>query len=63
MPQLQTSPPRALQPADYEDMRAQIYELGGRASQAGLSHIAFALEVVVLLLNEAQADGKRPGAD
>jgi hypothetical protein len=45
-------------------MRAQIYALGHRASQAGLSHITFALEVVVLLLDEAQAaDGTRPRAD
>jgi len=55
--------PGALQPADYEDMRAQAREMAHRTSQAGLSHIAYALEVVGVLLDEAEAtSGKRPDA-
>ncbi len=52
------SPP-ALQPADYEDMRAQTLALAHRASEAGLSHVAYALEVVGILLAEAEAAGCR----
>ena len=52
------SPP-ALQPADYEDMRAQTLALADRVSAVGLSHIAYALEVVVVLLDDAEAAGCR----
>ncbi len=53
--------PHALQPTDYADMRAQVDELAQRASEAGLSHIAYALEVVGVLLAEAEAtSGTRP---
>jgi hypothetical protein len=55
----------ALQPADYEDMRAQARGLEDRAAQAGLSHIAYALEVVVMLLDEAETKSgqqRRPDA-
>ncbi len=55
--------PRALQPTDYEDMRAQTRELAHRAAQAGLSHVAYALEMVMVLLDDAEVtSGNRPGA-
>ncbi len=59
MPEPQS--PHTLQPTDYEDMRAQAREMAHRTSQAGLSHIAYALEVVGVLLDEAEAtSGNRP---
>ncbi len=55
--------PPALQPADYADMRAQAREMAHRTSQAGLSHIAYALEMVMVLLDDAEVtSGNRPGA-
>ena len=53
--------PDVLQPTDYAEMREQTHALARRAAQAGLSHIAYALEVVVVLLDEAEAmSGHRP---
>jgi len=44
-------------------MRAQAQELSHRASEAGLSPVAYVLEVAALLLEEAEAaSGKRPDA-
>ncbi len=45
--------PYALQPADYADMREQTHALARRAAQAGLVQIAYALEMVMALLDEA----------
>lgn len=59
------SPTGILQPADYEDMRAQAQALEERAALAGLSHIAYALEVVLMLLDEAgrkNSEQRRPDA-
>jgi len=55
--------PGILQPADYAEMREQAHALARRTSQAGLSHIAYALEMVMVLLDEAEVtSGNRPGA-
>jgi len=41
-------------------MRKQMCDLADRASQAGLTHIAFALEMAVVLLDESALPGAKP---
>ena len=53
--------PPSPQLAEYHDMRKQMCDLADRASQAGLTHIAFALEMAVMLLDEAALPGAKPG--